>query len=96
MSLLQSELSTTHDAHAGEVSQLSADRDALAEQGAEQRAQCEAQSAELEALRQQLTDAMEGEKLSSTHCLIRSSGGGLGCLPAERARRESTASSRMP
>ena len=65
MSLLQSELATAHDAHAGKVGQLSADRDALAEQCAEQRAQCEAQSAELEALRQQLTDAMEGKRPSS-------------------------------
>ena len=67
MSLVQSELATAHDAHAGEVGQLSADRDALAQQCAEQRAQREAQSAELEALRQQLTDALEGERPSNKH-----------------------------
>ena len=72
MSLLQSELATTHDAHAGEIGQLSADRDALAKQCAEQRAQCEALSFELGALRQQLTEAMEGERPCNKHYLKQS------------------------
>ena len=69
MSFLQTKLASTQDAHAGEVGQLSADRDALAKQCAEQRTQCEQQSGELEAVGQQLTDAMEGEKPSSGHYL---------------------------
>ena len=84
MSLLQSKLAIAHDAHAGEVGQLSADRDALAKQCAEQRAQCGAQSAELEALRQQLTDAMEGERPTPGNVLSRASGDGLSCFPAKR------------
>ena len=74
MSLVQSELVSTHDAHAGEFGQLSADRDALAKQCAEQHAQCEALPAELEALRQQLTEAMEGEEPSFAHDLKQSIG----------------------
>ena len=73
MPLLQAELASTQDAHAGEVRQLSADRDALAKQCAEQRAQFERQSAELEALEQQLTDAMEGKLSSSKDNLCKES-----------------------
>ena len=57
---MQALLSDSRGAHAREISHLSAERDAIAEQLTAQRAQCRQWEAELEALRQDLPSAIEG------------------------------------
>lgn len=53
-------MTDSREAHAAEVSQLTAARDALGEQSAAQRVQQQRQTADLETLRQDLAAALEG------------------------------------
>ncbi len=57
---MQALLSDSREAHAGEISQLTAERDALAAQLTAQRVQCQQREADLDALKQDLTSVMEG------------------------------------
>lgn len=63
---MQALLSDSREAHAGEISHLSAERDAMAGQLTAQRAQRQQREADLEALRQDLASAIEGA-LHSLH-----------------------------